>query len=174
MLRGGRVVLATFVAMALAVAATTTHRQDLTTTPAAKAPPVTLAAGTSGSTSLGSSGTSATTSVGIGLTTLTVLKVHKVSDNWDVKVSLGSASGFGVLESATVALVGGSAQNQVVILLGTVTQSSGSTVALTGSDLTITVAGTVAVTGTLALNVVLVPQGGTAPVMTYSYTLTLT
>ncbi|MEK6985985.1 MAG: hypothetical protein AABX89_06360 [Candidatus Thermoplasmatota archaeon] len=148
-------------------------RQDVAAVPSALAPPVTLASAASGSTSLGASATSATTSVSIGLSTLNVLKVHKVTGNWDVKVSLVSASGFSVLESATVALVGASTQTQVVVTLGSVVQSIGTAVALTGSDITITVAATLAATAALGLNVVLVPQGGSGPTLLYSYTLTL-
>ena len=166
-------VLATLLLVATAAAGAVQLRETVTVSPSALAPPVTLLAGPSGSTSLGSSATSASTTANIVLSTLSVLKVHKVSGNWDVKVSLVSATGFGVLESATVALVGSTTQTQVVVTLGSVTQSSGATVALTGADLTITAAGTLAVSGGLNLRVALSPQGSTEPVLEYAYTLTL-
>jgi hypothetical protein len=168
----GPATLAALVSLAAIVAAATSYRQDVSTTPSSKAPTVTVLAGTSGTTTLGTSGTSASTSATVLAVPLTVLKVHKVAGNWDVKVSLGSATGFSSLESASVALSG---TTQVTVTLGAVTQSSGSTVALTGADLTLTAVGLAAptVSGVLNLNVILVPQGGTQPVMTYPYTLTL-
>lgn len=149
------------------------QRSDVSTTALSKAPPVTLAAGTSGTTTLGSSGTSASTSASIVLAAINPLKVHKVSGNWDVQLVLQSASGFSALESATVNLVGGVTQAQTIIVLGAITQTTGTAVALTGSDLSVTVTGTSGVTGVLNLQVRLVPAGQTAPVMTYAYTLTL-
>ncbi len=164
--------LAFLLVLAAAAAGALSVKESVTTNPSATAVPVTLTAGTSGTTTVGSSATSASTSATVLALPLTVLKVHKVSSDWDVKVSLTSATGFGVTESATVALSG---TTQVVVTLGTVTQSSGSTVALTGSDLTITAVGLAAptVSGVLNLKVILVPQGQTAPILSYSYTLTL-
>lgn len=149
------------------------QRNDVTTTPVSKDPPVTLAAGTSGTTTLGASGTSAATTATMPVVgAVSALKIHKVSGDWDVSLALVSATGFSSLESVTVSLVGGTTRTQVVVALGSATQTSGIPVTLSGADVTVSATGTAGVTGVLVLQVRMVPSGQSAPTMAYAYTLT--
>ncbi|MEA3191522.1 MAG: hypothetical protein QOD77_2104 [Thermoplasmata archaeon] len=164
--------LAVAILVVSGVAGALVQRSDITATPVSKAPPVTLAAGTSGTTTLGASATSAATTVSIVVGAVSPLKVHKVSGNWDVSLALVSATGFSALESVTVNLVGSSTQTQVVVVLGTATQTQGIPITLSGADLTVTATGTAGVTGVLNLQVRMVPNGQSIPLVTYTYTLT--
>lgn len=140
---------------------------------------VTLQAGTAGSTTLGTSATSASTT-GATLPILNgptnVLKVHRGSTDWDVQVKHVSLSGAGILDSMTVSLVAGSAVSQVVVALGSVTQTIGSAVTLNAAnpDLTVRATGACLGTCTFGLQIILKPVGGTQPVMTYNYSLAVT
>jgi len=151
-----------------------------TTTPAAKAAPVTLAAGATGTTTLGSSATSASTTKSGLSTAQEVLLVKKGTSSWDVQVKLLSVSGFGALDAATVELVlGATTQVQDVVgANGAVTQSIGTPVTLPagGSDLSVKVLGTKLSggTSTLHLQVLAVPTGASVPAMAYTYTLAVT
>jgi hypothetical protein len=159
--------------------ATVAQKQAVTTNPSAKAPINALAAGSVGTTTLGSSLASAsTTKSGLIATPQEVLKVKKGASDWDVRMQYVSSSGFGSLDSATVRIAGGTTQIQVVIALGVVTQLTGTAVALpsSGSDQSIQVSGTKVSGGSsiLTMQILLIPHSGTQPVVTCTYTLTLT
>ncbi|HLF15908.1 MAG TPA: hypothetical protein VI796_00525 [Candidatus Thermoplasmatota archaeon] len=148
--------------------------EQVATSPSA-AIPVTLAAGTSGSTTLGASATSAATTASLPVVgSITVLKVERATGSWSVRIEALSATGFSVLESATVTLVGATTQAQVVVTAGSLTQSTGSTVVLDGTTTTLTVlaAGTFLGTGILDMRIVLVPSAGPQPDLRYDYDLT--
>lgn len=168
-----------FLLLAGSASAVLVERMDVTASPSAKAPPLTLGAGASGTTTLGASLASASTSrTGLPVVAAEVLQVKKGAASWDVRISLDSATGFGSLDSATVSIVlGATTQNQAVVTLGSVTQSTGVAISLptSGSDLSVKVLGTKTSAGplVLAMKVVLVPTGGTGPTVSYPYTLTI-
>ena len=152
-------------------------REDAAISPVASVP-VLLAAGSAGSTSLGSSGTSASTT-GVSLPALgsaQSLQVLRGTTDWNVQVQAVSVTGQGVLDSMTVSLVGSTTQAQVVVTLGTVTQSIGTAVALAaaGPDLQIIAAGTCLGSCSFTLQVLLAPTGSASPALAYPYTLAVT
>lgn len=172
-------VLVAVLAGSLPAAATLAQKQSVAASPAAVAPVNALAAGATGTTTLGASLASATTTKsGLLVTFQEVLKVKKGASDWDVRLQYVSSSGFGVLDSATVRLVGATTQTQVAITLGSLTQSTGTVVDLApaGSDAGVQVSGTKTSLGSLVLTlqVVLVPHGKTQPVVVESYVLTIT
>ncbi|MCA1819627.1 MAG: hypothetical protein ABR562_07605 [Thermoplasmatota archaeon] len=165
-------------ALVAAASASLVQREDATVSPSAKAPPVTLAAGATGTTTLGTSLTSAaTTRTGLPALAQEVLLVKKGTSGWDIRMRLNSATGFGALDSATVQLVlGATTQTQAVVTLGAVTQTIGTAVNLpsTGGDLSVKVLGTKLSAGpsTLAMTILAAPTGSTVPALSYTYTLT--
>lgn len=166
--------------VAAAAAGAIAARQDVAVDPAALVT-VTLAAGSAGTTTFGASATSAATAhTGPIALAQQVVRVHKVSGDWDVRMSVASATGFGALDTATVReTLGAVTLTQVVVAGGgLITQASGSPVTLTSSaaDISVTVVGAKVSAGpsVLTMAFTLTPAGATAPVLTYSYTLTLT
>lgn len=146
-------------------------RQDVAVSPQSAAPPATLAAGSDGSTSLGTSATSATTSVSLPLLgSAQALQVQPGTSDWDVHMEVLSISGFGTLDSATVTLDG---VTQAQVSLGDLVQDSGVDVLLesAGGDLVVAASGSA--TGTFEMQFVLSPAGQPQPVVTYPYTLTV-
>lgn len=165
------------VALAVAASATLRLRQDAAITPSAKAPPITLGAGTAGSTALGSSLTSATTT-GATLPVIgsaQVLKLVHGDSTYTARVEIVSVSGAGVLDSMTLSIVGPTTQAQVIVTLGSVTQSTGTAVSVpsAGPDPTIIAAGGCLGSCLFTLRIILVPSGG-GPVLSYPYSLTVT
>ncbi len=153
-------------------------REDIDTS-VANAIPVTLASVGAGSTSLGASATSAsTTGVTLPLSGSTnVLSVVHGVKSWSVTVRLVSASGLGALDNAIVAINDGTTtRNQVIVVLGVVTQSQGTALTLSsaGPNITILTSGSVVGTATYTLRVQMVPTSGTGAVLEYAYTLGVT
>lgn len=170
--------LAVLLLVATVVAAGVRVDQTVTTSPAAKAPPVTLAAGSAGSTTLGSSATSATTT-GVTLPVLgtaQALKLQPGAASYDARLEYVSVSGTGVLDSVTLALSSGTPAPQVIVTLGSVTQTIGSAVTIPGggSDVQLLASGSCLGTCTFTLRILLVPTGATVPVLSYSYSLAVT
>lgn len=167
--------------LAASASAGVAQRQDLATTVNAATPPLTLLAGLFGTTTMNQAGTGATTTHAGSLAVAhQVLKIHKSSGDWDIRLHLASATGFGVLDTATVReVLGATTQVQTIVAAGgTITQSTGLPISLTSSasDISITVQGT-KVGGSpsvLTFTVIAVPQGAATPVLTYNYVLTLT
>lgn len=172
--------VAVLVLVAVGASAAIVQRQDVQFDSASKATPVAMAAGASGTTTLGTSlASAATTRAGLPVSFQQVLVLQKDTTDWDVRIRLDQASGFGALDSATVQLSDGIATaNQVVVSLGSVTQSIGSilTLAASGSDLSIRVVGTKTSAGPLVLSmtVLVVPSGDSLPALSLPYTLTIT
>lgn len=170
--------LAVLLLVATVVAAGVRVEQTVTTSPAAKTPPVTLVAGSAGSTTLGSSATSATTT-GVTLPvigTAQALKLHPGAASYDARLEYVSVTGTGVLDSITLSLSSGSPAAQVIVTLGSITQTTGSAVTLTGggSDMQLLASGTCLGTCTFTLRVILTPTGAAVPVLSYSYSLAVT
>lgn len=176
---GGAALMLILLAAALA-GATTSHREDVTVSPAALAPRVTLGAGATGTTTLGSSLASATTTKsGVIALGQEVLQIKKGTGDWDTRMNLVSATGFGTLDSVTVKeILGATTQPQVIVALGVVTQTTGTAINLlaSGSDISLTLSGTKVSSGSsvLTMQVIMTPHSGTQPTITYSYTLTIT
>ncbi len=170
---------------AVAVAAALTQVEDATVNPKVATTPVTLAAGALGTTTLNSASTSAsTTRTALANVAVEVLTIHRVSGSWDVTIRIDSATGTGmsVGNSATIREVLGvtnNAQGTATAISATVTSitgTPGSVVTISGAtDIAIQVTSTHAVgaTMTLGMTVLIVPSGGTNPVLSYSYTLLL-
>lgn len=141
--------------------------------------PATLASGTSGATSFGASPTSATTAtVSLPLTgNLNVLKIVHGAASLDVKVRLASASGLGVLDNVVVATTDGTTtRNQVIVTLGSVTQTTGTALLLSssGPDVSVLASGTVLGTASLQMRVQLLAPGTNVVLSEYAYTLGVT
>jgi hypothetical protein len=157
-----------------------TAREDVAFAPAAKTPPVTLAAGATGTTTLGASGTTAsTTRSGLPIAYQEVLLMQEGSASYDVQVRLDTATGFGALDSATLRLVRGAVtQVQNAVTLGVVTQTIGTPVTLppSGADISVQVIGTKVSGGSsvLGMTILLSPTGSSLPAISYRYTLTIT
>ena len=169
--------LAALVAMAAVAAGAVQVRETVTTSPSATIP-ITLAAGTAGSTTLGSSATSATTT-GVSLPALgnaQALKVIHGSAAWKVQVQLVSVTGTGGLDTITVVLSGGTTQTQVAVTLGSVTQSIGTAVTLpsAGPDIQVLAAGGCVGTCTFTLRILVTPSGSSVPVLSLPYSLAVT
>ncbi len=162
----------------LAVAQAGIQIQETVTANPAAAVPVTLAAGTGGSTTLGSSATSATTTGAVLplFGTVQALKVLRGAADWSVQLQASGVSGQGALDSITISLVGSTTQAQVVVSLGTLTQTSGTpvTLAAAGPDVQVTASGSCLGSCTFTLQILLTPPSSTAPALTYPYTLTVT
>jgi len=179
--RAPALVLGALCLLAVAAAGVLVQTERVTTSPSAAAPPLTLAAGATGTTTLGSSATSASTSkTGLAATAAEVLLVKKGSASYDVRIRLDSVSGFGALDTATVELVlGASTQVQDVVgANGAITQSVGTAIPLPagGSDMSVKVLGTKLSggTSTLSMTILLAPTGASVPALSYSYTLRIT
>lgn len=170
---------AAFLAVALLLGigaqAAVTVRHDVVATPAS-AVPVTLAAGTSGTTALGLSATSAsTTGIVAGVVALQALKVNGGSSAWSVQVRATGATGITGLESAIVALVGGSTQTLTVLPGSSLPLTSGAVTLPASGLLSVTLATVVACVGcTLTLEFRITPSGASGPLLVYPYTLTTT
>lgn len=152
--------------------------QTVATSPAAKAPPVTLVAGTAGSTTLGASATSATTT-GVSLPvigTAQALKLHPGASSYNARIEYVGVTGTGVLDSMTVALSAGTPQSQIIVTLGSVTQTTGTAVTVPGggSDVLVLASGACLGTCTFTLRIILLPTGATAPSLSYTYSLAVT
>lgn len=120
--------------LASAVTADVAQQQDLSTSVNAATPPVTLLAGGFGTTTVNAAGTGATTvHSGSIAVAREVLKIHKTSGNWDVRLNLVSATGFGALDTATVQeVLGATTQVQAIVAAGgTITQATGLPISLT-------------------------------------------
>lgn len=148
-------------------------RHDANVTPS-NAIPVTLAAGTSGTTLLGASATSASTS-GIvpGAVSLEALKVMPGAAGWRVQVRVTGTTGISGLESAIVAVVGGTTQTLTILPGTSFPVTSGAvTLPIGGSPLSITIATVIACVGcTLVLEFRIMPPSDSAPLLVYPYTL---
>lgn len=132
-------------------------------------PPVTLTAGTTGSTVLGDSATIATTTyTAVALVTATTHGFAGGANAWSLHLELRSQSGGGLLDSYTVRLCDppDACVDQVLISAGTALQSSGAAVDLETSenDVTVQVSATKASLGPkqIDMHAVLVPSGGGA------------
>ncbi len=179
-LRLGAICVVLLVASSSIAAGAAMVQQDTLVSPSAIVP-ITLVAGSTGSTTLGASATAAaTTHAGSIVTAQQVLKVHKVSGDWDVTLTLSSATGFGALDSATIKeTLGATTQTHAIVALGgTITQNTGLPITVTssGTDPSITVVGTKVSAGSsvLTMTFTILPAGATTPALTYNYVLTLT
>jgi hypothetical protein len=165
--------------VALAAAASIQWTQNVVTNPAATRP-VSLASGTSGTTTLGSSATSASTSGAtlpvITTNTIQVLKVLRGSSDWSVEVKETALAGAAGTDTMTISLVATTPTSQVLVVAGAVTQAVGPPVTLSsaGPDLQIIVGGLCVATCTFTLQILIFPVGGTSPALVYPYTLAVT
>lgn len=165
--------LATAFLLATAAQASVVVRQDLSVTPSVDIP-VTLAAGTSGSTALGASATSAsTTAIVPGVVALQALRILPGATAWEVRLRATGATGITGLEAAILAVVGTTTQT-LTLLPATAFPSTSGAVAVpaAGAPLSITIATVVACSGcSLTLEFLFTPVGGSGPLLVYPYTL---
>ncbi len=158
---------------ALTVDATLVIQQTVTTTPSAVIP-VVLTSGGNPTTTPGTSGTSAvTTGADLPLTgSITTLQINRGTGAWSVQLRVTGASGVGLGEAATVALVGGT--TEALVLTPSTSypvMTSAVTLPSAGPDIVVTAAGLLC-TCTFTMQLLLFPPGATSPALTYSYTLT--
>lgn len=152
--------------------------QDVATDTEAVAPPVEVAPGGSGTTTVNAAGTAADTVYSaLSVAQVDVLSLTGGAGDWDIRVELVLAAGFDVLDSATVLLTDGtSTEAQVVVSLGAVTQTIGTPIEADAGGLEILVAGTKLSAGnsTLQMQVVVDLVGSSATQVRYDYSLVLT
>lgn len=185
--RGFRLFAASVLVLLLgvAVSGSLTQVEDATVNPRVATTPVTLVAGASGTTTLNAASTSAsTTRTALANVAVEVLKIHRASGSWDIAIRIDSATGTGmsVGNAATIREVLGATNNAegtataLTATTTSITGTPGSTIALSGAtDISVQVTSTHAIgaTITLGMTVVIVPAGGTNPVLSYAYTLLL-
>jgi hypothetical protein len=166
--------LATLVVAAVAVGGTLSLRETATFTPATKVP-VTLS---STYTVIPAPSTAATISgVGLplgGLTPTTVMTLQHDTIPWSVKLVATAKSGFGALDSVTLALVGATTSS-ITLTSGSAVPATTSAVALgTTSDATVTARGTCVATCTITLQLQFTSaSAGARPLVVYPVTLTV-
>ena len=172
-------------AIALALTATLAQgtvlvRNSIAASPSA-AVPVTLAAGTTGSTTLGSSATSATTTGGTlsAVTAATNLKVLHGAASWQVQLRVTAASGLvgGVTpDTITLGILAGGAPQTVTVTSTTPLPVTTGAITLSsaGPDISVTSLGVCLGTCPLTLQILFTPSGNTSPAFTYSYALSVT
>ncbi len=168
--------LATVLLLALATQGSVLVRQDLTATPSNRIP-VTLAAGTSGTTTLGSSATSAsTTGISPSFVALQALSVVPGATALEVRVRVTGATGIAGLESAIVAIVGVTTQTLTIFPVTTLPATSGAvSIPAAGAPLSLTIATIFGCAGcALTMELRITAAGGSGPLLVYPFTLTTT
>jgi hypothetical protein len=172
--------LALLLTLAAAACGNVQVQQPITTNPSA-AVPLTLAAGTVGTTTLGASATSATTTGAVlpPAVTATNLKALHGSAAWQVQLRATTASGLvGGITPDTITLGltnGGTPQTIVLTSLSTYPLTTGAvTLAAAGPDLSVTSSGICLGTCPLSLQLLFSPVGSSSPAFAYGYSLTVT
>lgn len=173
-------VLALLLLVAGAAAGGVLLRQDVEADLHSQAAPATLAAGSTGTTTIGTSQASATTSASaLALAASTnILDIDRNAQDWSVRVEAISISGFGVLDTATVRLTDGTdTATQVTVDGGSLTQTTGTTLDLLATTDPLEIMASAAKSSlndnVIEMDIVLTGAGGN-PELRYPYTLTIT